>query len=74
MRIATFYVENLFARYKFRRNFDPVNGDGFSINNLAFDLNDETTKKLTAKAIREVGADILGLQEVDNLGNIRALN
>lgn len=67
MRLATFNVENLFARYRFRRNFDPVDSDGFSINNLAFNINDETAKQITAKAIKEVNADILALQEVDNL-------
>ncbi len=67
MRIGTFNVENLFARYRFNSNFDPINSDGFSINNLAFSINDETAKQITAKAIREVDADILALQEVDNL-------
>jgi len=67
MRLATFNVENLFARYKFRRGFDPVEGDGFSINNLAFTINDETSKQITAKSIKEIDADILALQEVDNL-------
>ena len=64
MRLATFNVENLFARYRFRRNFDPIDSDGFSINNLAFSINDETAKQITAKAIREVDADVLALQEV----------
>jgi len=67
IRLATFNVENLFARYRFRRNFNPVDNDGFSINNLAFSINDETAKQITAKAIKEVDADILALQEVDNL-------
>ena len=66
-RLATFNAENLFARYKFKRNFDPVAEDGFSINDLAFDINDETAKQITARAIKEVKADILALQEVDNL-------
>lgn len=45
----------------------PVGDDGFSINNLAFSINDETAKQITAKAIREVNADVLALQEIDNL-------
>jgi len=67
MRLATFNVENLFARYRFKGNFDPIDSDGFSINNLAFSIHDETSKQITAKAIREVDADVLALQEVDNL-------
>ncbi|KDM92283.1 endonuclease/exonuclease/phosphatase family protein [Photobacterium galatheae] len=67
MRLASFNVENLFARYNFRKNFDPQTSDGFSINNLAFSINNETAKQITAKAIKEVDADILALQEVDNL-------
>jgi endonuclease/exonuclease/phosphatase family metal-dependent hydrolase len=67
MRLATFNVENLFARYNFRRNFDPIGSDGFSINNLAFTISDETAKQITAKAIKAVDADVLALQEVDNL-------
>lgn len=67
MRLATFNCENLFARYKFRRNFDPTEADGFTINNLAFDIYDETEKQITAQAIREVDADVIALQEVENL-------
>ena len=67
MRIATFNCENLFARYRFRSSFDPRESDGFTINNLAFDIYDETEKQITAMAIREVNADIIALQEVENL-------
>lgn len=67
MRVATFNCENLFARYKFRRNVDPVQVDGFTINDLAFDLYEETAKQITGKAIREVGADVIALQEVESL-------
>jgi endonuclease/exonuclease/phosphatase family metal-dependent hydrolase len=67
MRLATFNCENLFARYKFRNNFDPTESDGFTINNLAFEIYDETEKQITARAIREVNADIIALQEVENL-------
>ena len=66
LRIATFNVENLFARYNFRKNFTPT-ADGFSINNLAFDLYDEDAKKLTAKVIKEMDADVVCLQEVENM-------
>jgi len=67
VRIATFNCENLFARYKFKKNVDPTALDGFSINNLAFDLLDEDEKQITARAISEVNADVIALMEVENL-------
>ena len=67
MRIATFNCENLFARYKFKKNVDPTALDGFSINDTAFDLLDEDEKKITAEVISEVNADIIALMEVENL-------
>lgn len=67
IRIATFNVENLFARYRFRQNIDPLNIDGFTINHLAFDIYDERAKQITAEAIRAIGADIVALQEVESL-------
>ena len=66
-RIATFNAENLFARYRFRQNTDPLTIDGFAINELAFDIYDETSKQITAAAIKAVDADIIALQEVESL-------
>lgn len=67
VRLATFNVENLFARYRFRQNFNPLESDGFTINNLAFEIFEESEKRITSKAIAEVDADIIALQEVENL-------
>lgn len=67
VRVATFNVENLFARYRFRGASTPVSADGFTINKTAFKINNQTEKKITAAAIRSVNADILCLQEVENL-------
>jgi endonuclease/exonuclease/phosphatase family metal-dependent hydrolase len=67
IRIATFNVENLFARYNFREGLDPTGAGGFTVNQLAFDIYNDDEKRITAHAIREVGADIICLQEVDNL-------
>ncbi len=67
-RLATFNVENLFARYRFRSGTNPHAGvAGFTINNTAFDLYDDEEKRITAAAIREVDADIICLQEIENL-------
>lgn len=66
-RIATFNVENLFARYRFKRNEHVNLENSFHINQLAFDIYKETEKRLTAKAIKEVDADMICLQEIENL-------
>ena len=67
LRLATFNVENLFARYRFKDGFQPTADDGFSINDLAFRIFDDQSKKITARAIREVNADVICLQEVESL-------
>jgi len=67
LRIATFNVENLFARYRFKDAIQPTEDDGFTINDLAFRIYDEESKKITAKAIRAVNADVICLQEVESL-------
>jgi endonuclease/exonuclease/phosphatase family metal-dependent hydrolase len=66
-RVATFNAENLFAHYNFREDLDPRGARGFTINDLAFDIYNDDEKRITAHAIREVNADIICLQEVDNL-------
>jgi len=67
LRIATFNTENLFARYRFKDTLQPTEDDGFTINDLAFRLHDEESKRITAKAIRTVNADVICLQEVESL-------
>lgn len=67
LRIGSFNCENLFARYRFRQNFDPIGSDGFTINDIAFEIFDSAEKRITAKAIKAANADILALQEVENL-------
>mgnify|MGYP001088981956 FL=1 len=67
LRIATFNVENLFARYRFKDSIQPTEDDGFTINDLAFRIHDEESKKITARAIRAANADVICLQEVESL-------
>lgn len=65
-KLCTMNTENLFARYRFKKNFEPPE-EGFTINDTQFEIFDEPEKKVTAEAIRAVDADILCLQEVENL-------
>jgi endonuclease/exonuclease/phosphatase family metal-dependent hydrolase len=65
-RLATFNCENLFARFRFRSGFAP-DADGFTINDMAFDIFDETEKQISGAAIRKLDADVLALQEVESL-------
>lgn len=67
LRLATFNAENLFARYRFKDALAPREDDGFTINDLAFRIHDEASKKITARAIRAVNADVICLQEVESL-------
>jgi endonuclease/exonuclease/phosphatase family metal-dependent hydrolase len=67
LRIATFNAENLFARYRFKDGFQPTADDGFTINDTAFRIHDEESKKITARAIRKVNPDVICLQEVESL-------
>ena len=67
LRLATFNAENLFARYRFKDELQPRADDGFTINDLAFKIHDEESKRITGKAIRKVNADVICLQEVESL-------
>ncbi len=67
IRIATFNIENLFARYNFKKNLKPSDDGGFQINDLAFNIYNDLEKNITAKAIKAINADIICLQEVESL-------
>jgi endonuclease/exonuclease/phosphatase family metal-dependent hydrolase len=74
IRIGTFNTENLFARYNFREGKESLATDGFTINDLAFTLYSESSKKITAQAIKEVDPDIICLQEVENMSVLERFN
>ncbi|MCC7014848.1 MAG: endonuclease/exonuclease/phosphatase family protein [Planctomycetes bacterium] len=73
VRIGTFNCENLFARFRFQSNVKPENAvkDGWDVNQTAFDVLNATEKKLTAAAIKAMKADVVALQEVENLEVLR---
>ena len=68
IRIATFNCENLFARFRFN-DFEPgeTTPDRFTINDVTFDIHDPVKRRITGKAIKELDADVVVLQEVENL-------
>jgi endonuclease/exonuclease/phosphatase family metal-dependent hydrolase len=74
IRLATFNAENLFARCNFNKNYSAISKDGFTINDVAFDMYDETDKHITAQALREVDADVTALQEIESLPVFDAFN
>ncbi|HVP14185.1 MAG TPA: endonuclease/exonuclease/phosphatase family protein [Terriglobales bacterium] len=69
IRVGTFNCENLFARYRFdaRSKPAPLAEDGFTINQVAFEILDEPEKSLTARVISALDADVIALQEVESL-------
>lgn len=74
IKVATFNVENLFARFQFRRNVkDPekIIRDGWTVNHTYFSIYNETAKAITAETIKALDADVLALQEVENLDTLR---
>ena len=73
VRVATFNVENLFARFKFNSDVDPQVAvkDGWDVNKTYFTISDEASKKVTGKLIRSLKADVIALQEVENLDTLR---
>ena len=81
IRIATFNCENLFLRFKFteniKRNQKKLNNiiqNGFIIDKKYVTRLVEAEKKLTAQAIRATNADIIALQEVENMDALKKFN
>lgn len=73
MRLATFNVENLFTRYRFARGVDPQEAkeEGFTAEDLRFRLHDAQSKRLTADVIGALKADVVALQEVEDLHTLK---
>ncbi len=77
--IGTFNVENLFARFRFKGGFteeevDKAVEDGWKVDQTKFDIWEEDDKEITADAIGAIEADVLALQEVENLDVLKRFN
>ncbi len=73
IKIGTFNCENLFARFKFNKDVDPETAvqDGWDANRTHFNILNDVEKHITALAIKETKADVLALQEVENLDTLK---
>jgi len=73
VRIGTFNVENLFARFSFRSGTVPSAEPQISwtVEKTRYVPFSKRRHRITAQAMGAIRADILGLQEVENLPTLR---
>lgn len=74
--VATFNCENLFRRYRFNKNLTKEQvekkiQDGFIVDKAILTTVNETERKLTADVIKATKADIVCLQEVENMDTLK---
>jgi endonuclease/exonuclease/phosphatase family metal-dependent hydrolase len=78
LRIATFNCENLFRRFRFKNHnsaeAERAIREGFILDRRLLKPHMPKARKITARAVKAVKADVLALQEVENLDALRLFN
>ncbi|MFI1353331.1 endonuclease/exonuclease/phosphatase family protein [Streptomyces sp. NPDC020898] len=73
LRLATFNVENLFARWRFEKDLNPADANtrGWIVDQTKFVELGQDDKAITGATLRKIGADVLALQEVENVDTLK---
>jgi len=73
VRVATFNVESLFARWRFEEGVDPAeaNTRGWIVDQTRFRELGVDEKAITGAAVRELDADVVAFQEVENVDTLK---
>jgi endonuclease/exonuclease/phosphatase family metal-dependent hydrolase len=73
LRLATFNVENLFARWKFNAGIDEdeANERGWIVEEQHFEELGSEDKKITGAAVKELDADVIAMQEVESVDTLK---